>query len=81
MPQNYQILDDDFDSEDELRPEYDFAALRESDRARGIGYRRSFVRLEPDVATAFPDTEIENYWGDANIDDIQARIMQWEKRG
>ena len=61
MPHNYQILDDDdFDPEDELRPEYDFAALREADRARGIEYRRSFVRLEPDVAAAFPDAEAVN---------------------
>lgn len=61
MPHNYQILDDDdFDPEDELRSEYDFAALREADRARGIEYRRSFVRLEPDVAVAFPDAEAVN---------------------
>lgn len=61
MPHNYQILDDDdFDPEDELRPEYDFAAQRETDRARGIEYRRSFVRLEPDVAAAFPDAEAVN---------------------
>ena len=61
MPYNYQILDDDdFDPEDDLRPEYDFAALRAADRARGIEYRRSFVRLEPDVAAAFPDAEAVN---------------------
>ena len=61
MPHNYQIIDDDdFDPADELRPEYDFAALREADRARGIEYRRSFVRLEPDVAAAFPDAEAVN---------------------
>ncbi len=61
MQHNYQILDDDdFDPEDELRPEYDFAALRESDHARGIEYWRNFVRLEPDVAAAFPDAESVN---------------------
>lgn len=61
MPHTYQIIDDDdFDPQDELRPEYDFAALREADRARGIEYRRSFVRLEPDVAAAFPDAEAVN---------------------
>lgn len=61
MPHNFQILDDDdFDPEDDLRPEYDFAALREADRARGIEYRRNFVRLEPDVAAAFPDAEAVN---------------------
>ena len=26
------------------------------------------------------DTEIENYWADANIDDIHARVMQWKKQ-
>jgi hypothetical protein len=61
MPHTYQIIDDDdFDPQDELRPEYDFAALREADRAKGIEYRRSFVRLEPDVAAAFPDAEAVN---------------------
>ena len=61
MPHTYQIIDDDdFDPQDDLRPEYDFAALRETDRARGIEYRRSFVRLEPDVAAAFPDAEAVN---------------------
>lgn len=61
MPHNYQIIDDDdFDPADDLRPEYDFAALREADRKRGIEYRRNFVRLEPDVAAAFPDAEAVN---------------------
>jgi hypothetical protein len=61
MPHTYQIIDDDdFDPQDELRPEYDLAALREADRARGIEYRRSFVRLEPDVAAIFPDAEAVN---------------------
>ncbi|MDQ3011857.1 MAG: hypothetical protein M3X11_14260 [Acidobacteriota bacterium] len=61
MPHTYQIIDDDdFDPQDDLRPEYDFAALREADRARGIEYRRMFVRLEPDVAAAFPDGEAVN---------------------
>lgn len=61
MPHKFQILDDDdFDPEDELRPEYDFAALREADRARAIKYRRNFVRLEPDVAAAFPNAKAVN---------------------
>jgi len=61
MPHTYQIIDDDdFDPQDDLRPEYDFAALREEDRARGVEYRRTFVRLEPDVAAAFPDAEAVN---------------------
>jgi hypothetical protein len=46
--------------EDELRPEYDLRALRV--RKLGPG-RRSFgdvVRLEPDVAEAFPDADSVN---------------------
>lgn len=46
--------------EDELRPEYDLRALR----VRGLGPgRKSFgdvVRLEPDVAEAFPDADSVN---------------------
>jgi hypothetical protein len=61
MPHTYQIIDDDdFDAQDELRPEYDFAALREADRIRGIEYKRTFVRLDPDLAEAFPDAEAVN---------------------
>ncbi|HLM58153.1 MAG TPA: hypothetical protein VK422_18770 [Pyrinomonadaceae bacterium] len=46
--------------EDELRPEYDLRALRV--RRLGAG-RKSFgdiVRLEPDVAEAFPDADAVN---------------------
>ena len=46
--------------EDELREEYDLAALRV--RKLGPG-RKGFgdvVRLEPDVANAFPDAESVN---------------------
>ena len=61
MPHTYQIIDDDdFDPQDDLRPEYDFAALRAADRAQGRAYRRQFVRLDPDVAAAFPDAEAVN---------------------
>lgn len=61
MPHNYQILDDDdFDPQDDLRHEYDFAALRAADRAQGLEYRRQFVRLDPDVAAVFPDAEAVN---------------------
>ncbi len=61
MPHTYEIIDDDdFDPQDDLRPEYDFEALREADRARGIEYRRMFVRLEPDLAAIFPDAEAVN---------------------
>jgi len=46
--------------EDELRPEYDLRSLRV--RKLGPG-RKSFgdvVRLEPDVADAFPDADAVN---------------------
>ncbi len=48
------------DINDELRPEYDLRSLRV--RKLGPG-RKSFggiVRLEPDVAEAFPDAEAVN---------------------
>ncbi len=61
MPHTYQIIDDDdFDPQDDLRPEYDFAALRAADSAQGRAYRRQFVRLDPDLAVAFPDAEAVN---------------------
>lgn len=45
---------------DELRPEYDLGSLRV--RKLGPGRRRfgDVVRLEPDVAEAFPDAESVN---------------------
>jgi ribosomal 50S subunit-associated protein YjgA (DUF615 family) len=50
----------EIEMEDELRPEYDLSALR----VRKLGPRRkSFgdvVRLEPDVAEAFPDADSVN---------------------
>jgi hypothetical protein len=62
MPHKYEIIDDaEFDPEDDLRPEYDFAALRKADHARGIEYRRMLVRLEPDVAAVFRDAEAVNF--------------------
>lgn len=51
---------DESELEDELRPEYDLRNLRV--RKLGPG-RRSFgdlIRLEPDVANAFPDAEAVN---------------------
>lgn len=60
MPQTDQIDDDDFDPQDDLRPEYDLTALRAADRAQGREYRRRFVRLEPDVIAVFPDAEAVN---------------------
>jgi hypothetical protein len=78
MPHTCEIIDDDdFDPEDDLRPEYDFAALREADRALGIEYNRVFVRLEPDVAAVFPDAEAVNT---ALRELIAARNFQSEHR-
>jgi hypothetical protein len=77
MPHTYEIDDEDFDLEDDLRPEYEFAALREADRVRGIEYRRTFVRLEPDVAAVFPDAEAVNT---ALRELIAARDVQAEQR-
>jgi ribosomal 50S subunit-associated protein YjgA (DUF615 family) len=46
--------------EDELRPEYDLGAMRV--RKLGPGRKRfgDVVRLEPDVAEAFPDADSVN---------------------
>jgi len=77
MPHTYKIDDEDFDLEDDLRPEYDFAALREADRVRGVEYRRTFVRLEPDVAAVFPDAEAVNT---ALRELIASRDVQTEQR-
>ncbi len=46
--------------EDELRPEYDLRSLRV--RKLGPGRKRfdDVIRLEPDVAEAFPDAESVN---------------------
>jgi hypothetical protein len=46
--------------EDELRPEYDLRTLRV--RKLGLGRKRfgDVVRLEPDVAEAFPDANAVN---------------------
>ncbi len=48
------------DMEDELRPEYDLSTLRV--RKLGPGRKRfgDVVRLEPDVAEAFPDANSVN---------------------
>jgi len=78
MPHTYEIIDDeDFNPEDDLRPEYDFAAIREADRMRGIEYRRMFVRLEPDIAAVFHDAEAVNT---ALRELIAARDVQAEQR-
>ncbi len=51
---------DESDLQDELRPEYDLRALRV--RKLGPGRRRfgDVIRLEPDVADAFPDADAVN---------------------
>ena len=51
---------DESELEDELRPEYDLRALRV--RRLGAGRRRfgDVIRLEPDVADAFPDADAVN---------------------
>ncbi len=51
---------DESEIDDELRPEYDLRALRI--RKLGSGRRRfgDTIRLEPDVANAFPDAESVN---------------------
>ena len=49
--------------EDELRPEYDLSQLRGRVRGKYVErYRRgtNLVRLEPDVAAAFPDAKAVN---------------------
>lgn len=51
---------DELELADELRPEYDLSTLRVRKLGRG---RKSFgdvVRLEPDVADAFPDADAVN---------------------
>jgi hypothetical protein len=49
------------DSEDDLRPEYDFHALRLMARGPGRKPRGEVtVQLAPDVAEAFPDSQAVN---------------------
>jgi hypothetical protein len=50
-------------AEDELRPEYDLAQLKGRVRGKYVERYRAgtnLVRLEPDVATAFPDAKAVN---------------------
>jgi len=49
--------------EDELRPEYDFAQMEGGVKGKYVeSYRRqtNLVRLDPDVAQAFPNDEAVN---------------------
>jgi hypothetical protein len=48
------------ESEDELRPEYDLRSLRVRSMGPGREKFGEFVRLEPDVAEAFPDAAAVN---------------------
>lgn len=49
--------------EDELRPEYDFAQMQEGVKGKYVERYRTqtnLVRLDPDVAQAFPNDEAVN---------------------
>lgn len=58
------LEDDDYDLNDDIEPEYDFAALREQAKAAGREYRGQaagrLMRIAPDVAAVFPDEEAVN---------------------
>jgi hypothetical protein len=53
-------MSQNFEMDDDLRPEYDFTQLTVV--ARGQGRKRSTltIQLEPDVATIFPDSVAVN---------------------
>lgn len=51
------------ETEDELRPEYDLSQLKGRTRGKYVERYRAgtnLVRLEPDVAAAFPDAKAVN---------------------
>ena len=53
----------DSEEEDDLRPEYDFTKLQRRERGKYVErYREgtNLVRLDPDVAAAFPDAKAVN---------------------
>ncbi len=56
--------DDDYDLNDDIAPEYDFAALREKAKAEGREYRGQLsgrlIRLAPDVSEVFTSAEEVN---------------------
>lgn len=58
------LEDDDYDLNDDVEPEYDFAALRERARKEGREYKGilsgKVVRLEPEVAAVFSTSEAVN---------------------
>jgi hypothetical protein len=51
------LTDDDFDLNDELRPEYDLKELRAAARRKKLGVT---VQIEPEVALYFPDNTAVN---------------------
>jgi hypothetical protein len=51
------LTDDEFDLNDELRPEYNLKELRATARRKALGVT---VQLEPDVAQYFPDNTAVN---------------------
>ncbi len=59
-----RLIEDEDYPEDDIAPEYDFAALHERAKAEGREYRGmlagKLVRLAPDVAEAFPTAEAVN---------------------
>ena len=65
MNHKVTLLDDDgYDLDDDLKPEYDFAALRERAKLEGREYKGilsgRLVRLAPDVSEAFTTPEAVN---------------------
>ena len=48
------------ESEDELQPEYDLRSLRVRKLGPGRKHFGDVIRLEPDVADAFPDADAVN---------------------
>ncbi len=58
------LEDDDYDLNDDVAPEYDFAAIREQAKAEGREYRGQLsgrlIRLAPDVSEVFTSAEEVN---------------------
>lgn len=65
MNHNVTLLeDDDYDLNDDVAPEYDFAAIREQAKAEGREYRGQLsgrlIRLAPDVSAVFTSADEVN---------------------
>jgi hypothetical protein len=58
------LEDDDYDLNDDVAPEYDFAAIREQAKATGRAYHGQLsgrlIRLAPDVSEVFTTAEEVN---------------------